>query len=143
MRKFRTKAIVPVGIHILVEPLEQAAPEGQTILPVTSSDEAPSIGQVLAMGKGHAHPQHGTFVSPGGGYYDFQVPDPEERSPVTRRWTSTYGAGDVICYRKYTGAELVINGRTFLILTPDDILGIVGGEFVEEENPAENRDGRS
>lgn len=123
MRQYRTTAITPVGIHILVEPLEQAAPEHAQLHRVATSDEAPSIGQIIEMGGGGNHPQHGQFTLPG-------------LSDGTGRLF--YEKGDVILYRKYAGAEIELNDTKLLVLTPDDVLGLAHGEFIgEPKNPIE------
>ena len=129
MRKYRTTAITPVGIHILVEPLEEAPPEHAQLHRVATSDEAPSIGQVIELGGGGWHPGGATWLIPG-------------RDPM--RWDGNeaariYQKGDVILYRKYAGAEIELNDTRYLILEPQDVLGLAHGEFIGEEpkNPVE------
>lgn len=125
MRQYRTTAITPVGIHVLVEPLEQAAPEHAQLHRVATSDEAPSIGQIIELGGGGFHPQHGNFAIPG-------------MQPYSDGAEHVFQKGDVILYRKYAGAEIELNDTKLLVLTPDDVLGLAHGEFIgEQKNPDE------
>jgi co-chaperonin GroES (HSP10) len=131
MLKYRITAVVPVGLHVLVAPLEHAAPEGSLIDRVVVSDEAPSIGLVLNMGKGANHPVHGKFITPGEAYTVYDV-DAEHSTPfgLTRQ---SYAPGTVVLYKKYSGTEITVKDEVFLILTPDDIIGAVTGKFEDEE----------
>lgn len=133
MRQYRTTAITPVGIHILVEPLEQAAPEHAQLHRVATSDEAPSIGQIISLGGGSLHPQHGELVIPGKHILRLQ-----DAQGVIETYNRTYDVGDVILYRKYAGAEIELNDTKLLVLAPDDVLGLAHGEFIgEQKNPDE------
>lgn len=124
--KYRVRAIRPLGIHLLVMPVEQAAPQGRLIAEVRTTDEAPSIGVIVALGPGGAHPGHGLPLYPPdcltGGMYardgDMDLPD--------------LSVGDILLYRKYAGQEVYIEDARYLMLTPDDILGFASCDEVPD-----------
>ena len=89
----------PLGDKILVKRVEaEEKTAGGIVLP-DSAKEKPREGIVSALGRGR-------FVS--GEWIDFQVK-----------------VKDRVMFSSYAGTEVTIDGEEFLILTEDDILGIV------------------
>jgi len=82
---------IPMKDRVLVEP---AAAEEKT------------AGGIIIPDTAKEKPQKGTIVAVGKGKKD---------EPMTVK------EGDVVLYGKYSGTELVIDGKTFLIMREDDI----------------------
>ena len=90
----------PLYDRLLVE--RNDAPEktkGGLFLP-SSSSEKPSQGTVLAVGDGHL--KEDGIIKP------LQVK-----------------SGDIVVFGKYAGTEIKIEGKEFLILREEDVLGIL------------------
>ena len=93
-------SLQPIGDKIIVERLEaQEKTKGGIILPDTAR-EKPQEGKVIAVGKGKTLPS-GKIAAP-------QVKQ-----------------GDKILFGKYSGNEIKIDGKEYLIVDADDILAIV------------------
>ena len=91
----------PLGSRVLVEPLEQEdITAGGIVLPETAK-EKPQQGLILAVGPG-ARDEDG------------------ERIPMD------VAKGDKILFAKYSGTEIKLDGKKYLILREEDILAIVG-----------------
>lgn len=91
--------VVPLNDKILVKRVEaESKTAGGIVLP-DSAQEKPREGIVTALGRGR-------FVN--GDWADFQVK-----------------VKDRILFSSYAGTEVSIDGEEMLILTEDDILGIV------------------
>jgi len=91
----------PLGSRVLVEPLEQEdITAGGIVLPETAK-EKPQQGLILAVGPG-ARDEDG------------------ERIPMD------VAKGDKILFAKYSGTEIKMDGKKYLILREEDILAIVG-----------------
>ena len=92
--------IRPLGQNVLLRRLEaEEKTKGGIILPDTAK-EKPREGEVLAVGEGE--------LGKDGKRKDFQVKQ-----------------GDRVIFSSYAGTEVKISGEEFLIISEDDILGVV------------------
>lgn len=92
--------IRPLGDRVLVKPLEQKeVKKGGIIIPDTAK-EKPMEGEVVAAGKG-------------------KVGDDGKLIPMNVK------AGDKVLYAKYSGTEIKIDDVEHLIMSQDDVLGII------------------
>ncbi|MDD5169589.1 MAG: co-chaperone GroES [Syntrophales bacterium] len=92
--------IRPLQDRVIVERLaEEEKTKGGIIIPDTAK-EKPMEGKVIAVGKGK--------TSEDGKLIKLDVK-----------------AGDLILFSKYAGTEVKIDGKDYLIMREDDILGIV------------------
>ena len=92
----------PLGDRVVVEHVEQADKSaGGVFLPDTAK-EKPQEGKVLAIGSGRTL-DNGTKV------------------PMEVK------VGDRILYSKYSGSEVKMDGKEYLIISEKDVLGIVQG----------------
>jgi chaperonin GroES len=92
--------IRPLQDRVIVERLaEEEKTKGGIIIPDTAK-EKPMQGKVIAVGKG-------------------KVTEEGKVLPLTVK------AGDTILFSKYAGTEVKIEGKEYLIMREDDILGIV------------------
>lgn len=93
--------VKPLGNRVLVEVLEaEEKTEGGIVLPDTAQ-EKPQQAKVIAVGKG-------------------KVSDEGKVIPMEVK------TGDIIIFGKYSGTDLKVEGKDYLMLNEDDILGIVG-----------------
>jgi chaperonin GroES len=96
----KTPKIKPLGQNVLLRRLEaEEKTKGGIILPDTAK-EKPKEGEVLALGDGE--------LDKNGKKKDFQVKK-----------------GDRVIFSSYAGTEVKLDGEEFLILSEDDILGVV------------------
>ncbi|MBM3150682.1 MAG: co-chaperone GroES [Chloroflexi bacterium] len=94
-------SLKPLGSRVLVEPIEQdEITAGGIVLPETAK-EKPQQGLILAIGPG-ARDEDGK-----------RIPMDVEK-------------GDKILFAKYSGTEIKLDGKKYLILREEDILAIVG-----------------
>jgi len=92
--------IRPLGDKILVKPLEpKEVKKGGIIIPDTAK-EKPQEGEVIAVGKGKTA-DDGKLIA-----LDVKK-------------------GDKVLFGKYSGTEVKINDEQYLIMTQDDVLGII------------------
>ena len=92
--------VQPLGDRILVEVLEaKEKTKGGIILPDTAK-EKPQEAKVIAVGKGK--------VSEDGKHVPLEVK-----------------AGDNILFGKYSGTEIMVDDKEYLILKEEDVLAIV------------------
>ena len=92
--------IRPLQDRVIVERLaEEEKTKGGIIIPDTAK-EKPMEGKVIAVGKGK--------TTEDGKLLKLDVK-----------------AGDIILFSKYAGTEVKIDGKEYLIMREDDILGIV------------------
>jgi chaperonin GroES len=92
----------PLRDRILVERVEEQEQRvGGIIIPDTAK-EKPQQGRVVAVGKG-------------------RVNDKGEVFPLDVK------AGDTVLFGKYAGTEIKIEGKEYLIVREDEVLGIVEG----------------
>jgi chaperonin GroES len=91
----------PLGNRVLVEPIEQdEVTAGGIVLPDTAK-EKPQQGMILAVGPG-------------------------ARDEDGKRIPLDVAKGDKVLFAKYSGTEIKVDGKKYLILREDDILAIVG-----------------
>jgi chaperonin GroES len=93
--------VVPLNDKILLERIEaETTTSGGILLPDTAK-EKPKQGKVIAVGEGK--------VLDGGKRSSFQVK-----------------IGDRVLFSAYSGNEIEVEGKDYLIVTEDDLLAIVG-----------------
>lgn len=92
--------IRPLNDRVLVKRLEEEeVTKGGIIIPDTAK-EKPAEGEVVAVGPG-------------------RLDDKGKRVPVELK------AGDRVLFSKYGGTDVKLDGKDYLILREDDILGVV------------------
>ena len=95
--------IRPLQDRVIVERLaEEEKTKGGIIIPDTAK-EKPMEGKVIAVGKGR--------VAEDGKLIKLDVK-----------------AGDRVLFSKYAGTEVKIDGKEYLIMREDDILGVIEGK---------------
>jgi len=87
--------IKPLADRVLVEPLEAETKTASGIIIPDSAKEKPQKGNVVAVGPG------------------------TKENPVTVK------VGNSVLYGKYSGTELKLEGKNYLIMRESDILAIV------------------
>ncbi|MGD1018945.1 MAG: co-chaperone GroES [Verrucomicrobiia bacterium] len=93
-------SVKPLGDRVLVQPVEdQEVKKGGIIIPDTAK-EKPQEGKVVAVGTGKRD-EHGKLIP-------FEVKK-----------------GDRVLISKYGGTEIKIDGKDYLIMREDDILGVI------------------
>ncbi|WP_428898420.1 chaperonin GroES [Parelusimicrobium proximum] len=90
--------IQPLGDRIIVRPIEREVMKSGIIIPDTAK-EKPMEGEVVAAGPGRL--------------------EKGERAPMDVK------VGDKVIYGKYSGTEIKINDKNYLIMHQDDVMGIV------------------
>jgi len=91
----------PLGNKILVKRDEAATKTESGIFLPESSKEKPKQGKVVALGEGHRSKDNGKVA------------------PFTVK------KGDSVIFSSYAGTEIKIDGDAFLIMTEEDILGVI------------------
>ena len=92
--------IKPLGNRVVVETIEQEeVTAGGIVLPETAK-EKPQRGNVVAVGLG-------------------EVDDNGNRKPMD------VNAGDVVLFAKYSGTEVKLDGKKYLILKETDLLAVI------------------
>ena len=87
--------IKPLADRVLVEPIEAETKTASGIIIPDNAKEKPQKGKVMAVGKG------------------------TKENPMTVK------LGDSVLYGKYSGTELKLEGKDYLIMSEKDILAIV------------------
>jgi chaperonin GroES len=87
--------IKPLADRVLVEPLEAETKTASGIIIPDTAKEKPQKGSIVAVGPG------------------------TKENPVTVK------VGDSVLYGKYSGTELKLEGKDYLIMRESDILAIV------------------
>lgn len=87
--------IKPLADRVLVEPMEAEEKTASGIYIPDTAKEKPQKGTVVALG------------------------------PGTKEVTMEVKVGDVVLYGKYSGTEISIDGKDFLMMKQTDILAIV------------------
>ena len=101
MLKGDFKMLKPLGDNVIVEIIEQLEKTASGIyLPDTASKEKPQQGKVIAVGAGRVL-DNGKRV------------EPEVKK------------GDEVVFAKYSGTEIKLDGKDYLILPERDLLAIV------------------
>ena len=91
----------PLADHVVVEIVTKEEKTASGIyLPDTASKEKPQTGKVVAVGAGKVT-ENGTRVAP------------------------EVKAGDEVVFAKYSGTEVKLDGKEYLILSERDILAVV------------------
>lgn len=94
--------IRPLQDRIIVERVEEVTTTaGGIIIPDTVSKEKPQEGKVVAAGNG-------------------KKTDDGKVIPMDVK------VGDLVLFGKYAGSEIKVDGKEYLIMREDDILGVVG-----------------
>ena len=94
--------IRPLQDRLIVERVEEeTTTAGGIIIPDTVSKEKPQEGKVIAVGKG-------------------KKTDDGKIIPMDVK------EGDLVLFGKYAGSEIKVDGKEYLIMREDDILGVVG-----------------
>ena len=84
----------PLGLRVLVERLEEEAKTASGIIIPDNAKEKPLEGKVVAISK--------------------EVEE-DENLPINE--------GDIVVFAKYAGTEITFDGKEYLVLNTDDILG--------------------
>jgi chaperonin GroES len=93
-------SVKPLGDRVLVQPVEeQEVKKGGIIIPDTAK-EKPQEGKIIAVGTGKRDDQ--------GKLIPFEVKK-----------------GDRVLISKYGGTEIKIDGKDYLIMREDDVLGVI------------------
>lgn len=87
--------IKPLADRVLVETIEAETKTASGIIIPDNAKEKPQKGKVMAIGKG------------------------------TKDSSMTVKVGDLVLYGKYSGTELKLEGKDYLIMSEKDILAIV------------------
>ena len=85
----------PLKDRVLIEPMEAEEKTASGIIIPDSAKEKPQKGKVIAVGDG------------------------KKDEPMSVK------EGDTVVYGKYAGTEITIDGKDYVIMREDDILGIV------------------
>ena len=95
--------IKPVDERVLIKPVEEEERKvGGIIIPDTASKDRPQMGDVIAVGD------------------DVELTDRKQK-----KLSDVIKIGDRVIYARYGGTEVKIEGDEFLIVSRNDILGIV------------------
>jgi chaperonin GroES len=92
--------IRPLHDRIIVERLEEETKTASGIIIPDSAKEKPQQGNVIAVGKG-------------------KVTEDGKVLPLDVK------VGDKVLFGKYSGTEVKLDGKEFLMMREDDILGVV------------------
>jgi len=84
----------PLGLRILVERLEEESKTASGIIIPDNAKEKPLEGKVVAISK--------------------EVEE-DENLPINE--------GDIVVFAKYAGTDITIDGKEYLVLNTDDVLG--------------------
>jgi len=92
-------ALIPLGDRVLVERLEEDVQKspGGIIIPDTAK-EKPQRGKVIAVGEGR-------------------------RDDSGKRIPMDVAAGDTVIFGKYSGSEVKIDNKEYLVMHESDIIG--------------------
>ncbi|GAB6074129.1 co-chaperone GroES [Nautilia lithotrophica] len=86
----------PIGLRVLVERVEEEAKTASGIIIPDNAKEKPLEGKIVAISK--------------------EVEE-DENLPLKE--------GDKVVFAKYAGTDITIDGKEYLVLNTDDILGII------------------
>ncbi len=86
----------PLGLRVLVERVEEEAKTASGIIIPDNAKEKPLEGKIIAISK--------------------EVEE-DENLPLKE--------GDKVVFAKYSGTDITIDGKEYLVLNTDDILGII------------------
>jgi len=89
-------AFKPLGLRVLVERVEEESKTASGIIIPDNAKEKPLTAKVIAVSK--------------------EVEEDEYNS---------IKEGDTVVFAKYSGSEITLDGKEYLVLNTDDILGII------------------
>ncbi|MDO9172183.1 MAG: co-chaperone GroES [bacterium] len=92
-------SIKPLADRVIVEPMEAETMKGGIIIPDTAK-EKPQRGKIVAVGPGRV------------------AEDGKRVAPEVKK-------GDVVLYGKYSGTEVTVGDKDYLILREGDVLAIL------------------
>ena len=93
----------PLQDRVIVKRLEEdEKTKGGIIIP-DSAKESPAEGEIVAVGPG-------------------------KKDDAGKVWPMDVKKGDKVIFSKYAGTEIKVDGNEFLIMTEDDILGVITGK---------------
>lgn len=90
----------PLQDRVLVERLEEETKTAGGIIIPDNNKEKPAQGKIMAVGQG--------YLLDNGSYRALEVKE-----------------GDTVIFGKYAGTEVKVEGKDFLIMKQDDILGVL------------------
>jgi chaperonin GroES len=93
-------SIKPLFDKVLVRPLEESEEKIGSIYVPDTAKEKPQQGEIVAVGPG-------------------RVSDSGQKIPMNVK------VGDRVFYGKYSGTEIKLSGETMLIMSENDIYGII------------------
>lgn len=93
-------SVKPLADRVLVEPLEAAEKTAGGLYIPDNAKEKPQKGKIIAVGPGKAS-DSGTIVK------------------------MEVKAGDTILYGKYSGTEVEVDGKDYLIMRESDVLAVI------------------
>ena len=96
-----TTQVRPLEDRVIVKPLDAETKTATGIFLPESAKDKPKQGKVMAVGNGILNKDKGTYV------------------PFTVK------KGDTVIFSSYSGTEVKIDGEPYLIMTEEEILGIV------------------
>ena len=91
-----TVKLKPLADRVLVEPAPAETTTASGIIIPDTAQEKPQKGKIVAVGAG------------------------TKETPITVK------VGDTVLYGKYAGTELKLEGKSYLIMRENDLLGILG-----------------
>jgi chaperonin GroES len=100
MKERTVMNIRPLHDRIIVERLEEETKTASGIIIPDSAKEKPQQGNVIAVGKG-------------------KVTEDGKVLPLDVK------VGDKVLFGKYSGTEVKLDGKEFLMMREDDVLGVV------------------
>jgi chaperonin GroES len=103
-RTFKTKLNMATATKVNVKPL------ADRVLVEPAEAETKTAGGIIIPDSAKEKPQRGTVVAVGGGKKD---------EPMTVK------VGDAILYGKYSGTEISVDGKDYLIMRESDIYAVV------------------
>jgi chaperonin GroES len=92
--------VTPLFDNVLIEPLEAEAKTASGIILPDSAQEKPQTGKVVAVGKGKLD-KDGKLVA------------------------IVVKIGDTVMYKKWGGNEVKVNGKDMMLVSQEEVLGIV------------------
>ena len=92
--------IRPLHDRIIVERLEEESKTAGGLIIPDSAREKPQEGKVIAVGTG-------------------KVTEDGKKLPLALK------AGDRILFGKYSGSEIKVDGKEYLMMREDDVLGVI------------------
>src|SRR5690349_23118895 len=90
----------PLGDRVIVKPIEKKDEVRSGLIIPDTAKEKPQEGEVIAVGKG-------------------KIGEDGKLIPMDVK------AGDRVLFGKYSGSEVVIDGKEYLFMHQDDVLGLI------------------